>query len=256
MGTFVYYVFIFYIYSFIGWAQEVLQSIIKFKRFINRGFLIGPICPVYGFGSIMITFFLKKYIDQPFFVFLTAIFICCTLEYFTSYVLEKIFKARWWDYSHMKFNINGRICLECGLGFGLGAMAILYVINPYVIDPIFNKFDIEILTYVTYVVLSLQVIDTVISFSFISKLKNISNSIKSDNTEVITHEVKKMLAASARPYKRLLESFPNMQINNRLSIIKTKLDEQKKKYLKYIEKNKVKYKLAKLEVKKNKKHIK
>ena len=256
MSTFVYYVFIFYIYSFIGWAQEVLQSIVKFKRFINRGFLIGPICPVYGFGSIMITFFLKKYIDQPFFVFLTAIFICCTLEYFTSYVLEKIFKARWWDYSHMKFNINGRICLECGLGFGLGAMAILYVINPYVIDPIFNKFDIEILTYVTYVVLSLQVIDTVISFSFISKLKNISNSIKSDNTEVITHEVKKMLAASTRPYKRLLESFPNMQINNRLSIIKTKLDEQKKKYLKYIEKNKVKYKLAKLEVKTNKKHIK
>lgn len=256
MSTFVYYVFIFYIYSFIGWAQEVLQSIVKFKRFINRGFLIGPICPVYGFGSIMITFFLKKYIDQPFFVFLTAIFICCTLEYFTSYVLEKIFKARWWDYSHMKFNINGRICLECGLGFGLGAMAILYVINPYIIDPIFDKFDIEILTYVTYVVLSLQVIDTVISFSFISKLKNISNSIKSDNTEVITHEVKKMLAASTRPYKRLLESFPNMQINNRLSIIKTKLDEQKKKYLKYIEKNKVKYKLAKLEVKKNKKHIK
>ena len=255
MDTFVYYVFIFYIYSFIGWAQEVLQSIIKFKRFINRGFLIGPICPVYGFGSIMITFFLKKYVDQPFFVFLTAIFICCTLEYFTSYILEKLFKARWWDYSHMKFNINGRICLECGLGFGLGAMAILYVINPYVIDPIFVHADIQILTYITYVILALQVIDTAVSFSFISKLKNISNSVKSDNTEVITKEVKKMLEASARPYRRLLESFPNMQINNRLSIIKTKLEEQRVKYLKYIEKNKIRYKLAKRQAKKNKKRI-
>ncbi len=255
MDTFVYYVVIFYFYSFIGWAQEVIQSIFKFKKFINRGFLIGPICPVYGFGSVMITFFLKKYIDQPFFVFLTAIFICCTLEYFTSYVLEKLFKARWWDYSQMKFNINGRICLECGLGFGLGAMAILYVVNPYIIDPIFTHTDIEVLTYVTYIVLILQVIDTIISFSFISKLKNISNSIKSDNTEVITREVKRMLEASTLPYRRLLESFPDMQINNRLSIIRKHLDIQKKKYLRYIEKNKLKYKLAKKESKKNKKHI-
>jgi len=255
MDTFVYYVVIFYFYSFIGWAQEVIQSIFKFKKFINRGFLIGPICPVYGFGSVMITFFLKKYIDQPFFVFLTAIFICCTLEYFTSYILEKLFKARWWDYSHMKFNINGRICLECGLGFGLGAMAILYLVNPYIIDPVFNHINIEFLTYITYITLTIQVIDTIISFSFISKLKNISNSIKSDNTEVITREVKRMLEASTLPYRRLLESFPNMQINNRLSIIKSKLDEQKKRYLKYIEKNKIKYKLAKKNAKNNKKHI-
>jgi uncharacterized membrane protein len=255
METFVYYVFIFYIYSFIGWAQEVIQSIFKFKKFINRGFLIGPICPVYGFGSIMITYFLKDYIEQPFFVFLTAIFICCTLEYFTSYILEKIFKARWWDYSQMKFNINGRICLECGLGFGLGAMAILYVINPYIIDPIFNKCDIEALTIITFIVLILQAIDTIISFRFISKLKNISNSIKSDNTEVITREVKRMLEASTLPYRRLLESFPDMQINNKLSIIKTKLEEQKKKYLKYIERNKRKYKLAKKKVKESRKHM-
>ena len=255
MDTFVYYVFIFYVYSFIGWAQEVIQSIYKYKKFINRGFLIGPICPVYGFGSVMITFFLKKYIDQPFFVFLTAIFICCTLEYFTSYILEKLFKARWWDYSHMKFNINGRICLECGLGFGLGAMAILYLVNPYIIDPVFNHINIEFLTYITYITLTIQVIDTIISFSFISKLKNISNSIKSDNTEVITREVKRMLEASTLPYRRLLESFPDMQINNRLSIIKSKLDEQKKRYLKYIEKNKIKYKLAKKNAKNNKKHI-
>ncbi len=255
MDTFVYYVVIFYFYSFIGWAQEVIQSIFKFKKFINRGFLIGPICPVYGFGSVMITFFLKKYIDQPFFVFLTAIFICCTLEYFTSYVLEKLFKARWWDYSHMRFNINGRICLECGLGFGLGAMAILYVVNPYIIDPIFAHTNIEVLTYITYVILTVQLIDTVVSFSFISKLKNISNSIKSDNTEVITREVKRMLEASTLPYRRLLESFPNMQINNRLSIIKTHLEEQRKKYMRYIEKNKIKYKLAKRESKKNRKRI-
>ena len=255
METFVYYVFVFYIYSFIGWAQEVLQSIVKFKRFINRGFLIGPICPVYGFGSVMITMFLKKYIDEPFFVFLTAIFICCTLEYFTSYILEKLFKARWWDYSHMKFNINGRICLECGLGFGLGSLAILYVINPYIIDPIFNSISFDILVKITYVVLSIQVLDTIVSFSFISKLKNISNSIKSDNTEVITREVKKMLEASTRPYKRLLESFPNIQIYNKMSVFKNKLEDQKKKYLKYISKTKIKYKLAKKQSKENKKRI-
>ncbi len=252
METFVYYVVIFYIYSFIGWAQEVIQSIFKFKKFINRGFLIGPICPIYGFGSVMITKFLTPYVEEPFFVFLTAIFICCTLEYFTSYILEKLFKARWWDYSHMKFNINGRICLECGLAFGLGAMAILYVINPYIVDPIFKVCDINVLTTIAYVVLFLQLVDTILSFNFISKLKNISNSIKSDNTEVITKEVKRMLEASTLPYRRLLESFPDMKINNRLSLIRTKLEEQKKKYLKYINNSKRKYKLAKKQAKKYK----
>ena len=75
MEGFIYYVLIFFIYSFIGWAQEVVQTIVKEQKFVNRGFFIGPLCPIYGFGSMMITFFLKDDIKQPFYIFLTAVFI-------------------------------------------------------------------------------------------------------------------------------------------------------------------------------------
>ena len=97
MNTFLYYFFIFIIYTFLGWVLEVAFIFIKTKRFVNRGFLIGPACPIYGFGALIMMFYLTQYKDEPFTVFIMGAFICSTLEYITSYIMEKIFKARWWD---------------------------------------------------------------------------------------------------------------------------------------------------------------
>ena len=100
---------LFIIYSILGWSLEVLLSLYEHKRFINRGFLIGPYCPIYGAGSILLTLLLTNYENNIIILFILSMVICGILEYFVSFILEKIFKLRWWDYTNMKFNINGRI---------------------------------------------------------------------------------------------------------------------------------------------------
>ena len=111
------YIALFFIYSFLGWVMESILETVRKKRFVNRGFLIGPYCPIYGAGVLLITILLAKYNDDIWITFLMSLLICGTLEYATSYIMEKIFKARWWDYSYRKFNINGRICLETLIPF-------------------------------------------------------------------------------------------------------------------------------------------
>lgn len=111
------YFLYFIIYSFIGWLIEVVCKSIEYKRFVNRGFLIVPICPIYGYGVLFIILLIGKDTSDILGVFLKSVLICSVLEYFTSYFMEKLFKVRWWDYSKRKFNINGRICLETMIPF-------------------------------------------------------------------------------------------------------------------------------------------
>src|SRR5699024_6506637 len=106
------YILFFFVYSFLGWCLEVICILITEKRFINRGILIGPICPIYGYGVLIMALFFRKYLNDPITLFILIIVSCSILEYFTSYFLEKVYHTRWWDYSTKKFNINGRICLE------------------------------------------------------------------------------------------------------------------------------------------------
>ena len=124
---------LFLVYSFIGWTIEVVGELIKHKKFVNRGFLIGPYCPIYGFGAIAITLNLTRYYNNLLVLFTMAILICGLLEYFTSFIMEKLFHARWWDYSNMKYNINGRICLETLVPFGILGVLIIQVLNPFFI---------------------------------------------------------------------------------------------------------------------------
>ena len=132
LQIFLNYFLLFFIYSLLGWIAESIYVSIKEKKFVNRGFLIGPYCPIYGFGSILMILYLTQYKDNFVTVFLLGIFICCLLEYMTSYLMEKIFKARWWDYSDKKYNLNGRICGENALLFGLGSIVIIYLLNPFI----------------------------------------------------------------------------------------------------------------------------
>lgn len=90
------YILLFFVTAMLGWVMEVVCKLIQFHRFINRGFLIGPYCPIYGFGSVLITLLLSRYAESPVVVFLMGMIICGTLEYLTSYLMEKLFHARWW----------------------------------------------------------------------------------------------------------------------------------------------------------------
>ena len=126
------YFMLFFIYAILGWIIETTLVSIEKKKFVNRGFLIGPYCPIYGFGGLAITILLKNYTKDPIVLFLMAVIICACLEYFTSYIMEKLFKARWWDYSKKKYNINGRICLETIIPFGLLGCFVTYVSNTII----------------------------------------------------------------------------------------------------------------------------
>ena len=125
---------LFFIYSCIGWIVEVIDQRIEIGKWVNRGFLIGPYCPIYGVGSLLIIFLLDKYRNDILVLFILITLICSILEYVTSYLMEKIFHIRWWDYSNHKYNINGRICLSTMIPFGLGGVLLITYLNPFILS--------------------------------------------------------------------------------------------------------------------------
>lgn len=182
------YILLFFTYSFAGWFMESVGGILNVKKFINRGFLIGPYCPVYGLGVVLITFLLRNYTNDIPVLFVLSTLICGTLEYFTSYIMEKLFNARWWDYHNRKFNINGRVCLETLIPFGIAGSLFLCVINPFFIS-IYSKIP-DLIRHIITVVLAIAfLIDCIVSFIIIMSFKGETYEAK-DNTEEISNMVK------------------------------------------------------------------
>ena len=191
------YFLLFMTYAILGWCMEVTCKLIQYKRFINRGFLIGPYCPIYGYGAILITFLLKKYTNDPIVLFFMAIIICGTLEYLTSYFMEKIFKARWWDYSQKKFNINGRVCLNTIIPFGILGLFIMYVSNPFLLEKISLLPEVW-LNILFWSLLIIYIVDNIVSGIVIRYVKKTEKIVGKDldNTEEIT---KKVMSAVTDP---------------------------------------------------------
>ena len=219
--NFLYYFILFIMYSFLGWIVDVTDVLINTKKLVNRGFLIGPICPIYGVGLLLITLLLNDYTDRPLVLFILTIFICMTLEYFTSYVMEKLFNARWWDYSDKKYNLNGRICLETTIPFGLGGLLVMYVINP-LFTKVLSLFNHNILIIIGTSLLTIFVIDVIVSFKAIAKVKQYFLSKYHDDTEEVNRRVKDYLIKLSPLTKRLMESFPNVRV--RISKLKHKIE--------------------------------
>ncbi len=119
----------FLIFSFVGWLWEVILYYGSLHRFVNRGFLNGPYCPIYGVGALAFVL-TTNHIADPATRFLAGGVLACALEYATSFAMEKLFHARWWDYSNRPFNLNGRICLYGFLIFGAAAAGMPYIIQP------------------------------------------------------------------------------------------------------------------------------
>lgn len=223
-----YYFILFLIYSMLGWLIEVIRTYTSQHKFVNRGFLIGPYCPIYGIGVLLIINFLQEYMDNFIVLFLLAMLLCMTLEYFTSYIMEVLFNARWWDYSNRKFNINGRICLETAIPFGLCGLVIMYLVNPLLVS-ILDMIPRMILIILGICLMVIFLVDFVLSFIVILKFKNIKLDKFKDDTEEMNKLIKEYLIKNSRWTKRLVNSFPNFKI---------KLETLKKIYDKYISKNK------------------
>lgn len=204
------YFLLFITYAFFGWIMEVICKLIQEKRFINRGFLIGPYCPIYGWGALAITILLKKYLDDPIALFFMSVIICSVIEYLTSYILEKKYHARWWDYSNKKYNINGRICLETLIPFGLLGMIISYFTNPIFFSWYSSLSNIG-LHIISGLLLLIFVTDNIISSRIVGAIKVEGIKAIKDNTEEITQFVKQKLREKSMLHRRLVNAFPNMK---------------------------------------------
>lgn len=122
----------FLFYSFLGWVYESILVSVQERRWVNRGFLNGPVCPIYGVGAVLAELLLSPLAAHPLAVFLISAAGASVLEYVTSWAMERMFHARWWDYSDFPFNLNGRICLLGAVAFGLGGVVIVLFIQPHV----------------------------------------------------------------------------------------------------------------------------
>lgn len=203
---------IYMFYSIIGWCIEICESFIREKRFVNRGFLIGPYCPIYGVSILAILFFLKDYKDRPFGMFIISMVICGLIEYLGSFILEKIFKTRWWDYSHKKFNINGRICLDNLIFFGLGCLLVMYIIEPFILKLIL-KIPSPILITISLILLIIYITDTIISFRIIWNFKKVNQATNKESTEKVSKFVKETIVEQNKIlYRRLVKAFPKLKI--------------------------------------------
>ncbi len=119
----------FVLYSMAGWVFEVLYCSVKEGHPINRGFLNGPYCPIYGVGACFVGGMLAG-IRQPVVLFIVGAVLSCCVEYLTSWVMEFIFHARWWDYSHRRFNLHGRVCLAGAMLFGCSIVVVVHIVQP------------------------------------------------------------------------------------------------------------------------------
>ena len=187
---------------------------------------MGPWCPIYGFGAVFISLLLSRHAEDPLAVFGLAILICGILEYSTSYMMEKIFHARWWDYSTKKFNLNGRVCADTLLPFGLLGLLLVYAITPVM----FSCFDLLSETMIQIICLSLSLlflvditistlsllflVDITISTTTLVKIRVHAGKLDGDSTEKITNEVRSVLAEKSALVRRMMRAFPEARLYN------------------------------------------
>ena len=221
--------FLYFIYCMIGWVWETTYESIRGKKFVNRGFLNGPYIPIYGFGGVAILLFLQRF-EAPLLSFRTVqIYFAGTIgatimEYVTSYVLEKVLKARWWDYSDYRFNLNGRICLIASIFWGVVAVAAIDIINPFLQGFYAGLSHDAVLIFVS-VMSTLFVVDIAVTVNSILDLQNRLQLLlvleKDRVSEAFGDRFKGLekyrerLTAIGNPFtKRILTSFPNMKFTS------------------------------------------
>lgn len=124
---------LFFIYAFLGWCTEVSYAAIKTGRFVNRGFLNGPVCPVYGFGAVIVLWVLEPLKENFLLLFLGSVVLTSLLEWLTGFVLERMFHQRWWDYSQEPFNLSGYICLRFSIAWGIACLFAVRLLHPSVL---------------------------------------------------------------------------------------------------------------------------
>ena len=258
--TILYFITYFIVYSFAGWLLESIYKSIYKKKFVNSGFLIGPSCPIYGFGALIMILTLSFLKEKPLLLFLASCFILSCWEYLVGLFLEKAFKTKYWDYSDLKFNIQGRVCLKNSIYWGILGLTFIEIIHPFVETQI-KQVPINILLYTNIIIGIAMLVDLVVSVAttisfeeMIAKINEIGEAIKEkakeltekgivkteaedeSGTENIEGIIAKLKAEQAklkiRIYKqanRLKNAFPTMKSETITQFLSEKIDLNKLK---------------------------
>ncbi len=166
---------IFILFSFIGWISEVIYvGVTSAHKFVNRGFLHGPLCPVYGFGGVVILMLPPSLYATWIPLFFASMILCTIVEYFVSWLMEKLFHTRWWDYSHYKIQLNGRICLLNSILFGFLGVVVIHFVYPLMID-LLNSLGQTLINISGMIILAVLSVDI---FFTVRKLVDFANVMK------------------------------------------------------------------------------
>ena len=242
------YILYFFLYSFLGWLCESIYCSVGNKKVINRGFLNGPICPIYGFGAMLVIFLIEGFKDNIFILFLFGMLITSILEYISGYILETLFNTKWWDYSKRKFNIKGRVCLKNAIYFGIMSVVLMKIIHPFIIDIVddFSPKATIIISVIAILTTSLDMLITLMTMNKLSLKLQWLDEIIEDLSKINIklekfdeEEIKKAIAEIRNReghiqikfreiyrkiedvrnqsvlQRRLMRAFPNMQSNRR-----------------------------------------
>lgn len=160
----------FMIYAFLGWCLEVAFAAFVKGKFVNRGFLSGPVCPIYGFGMVIIITLLTPLKNNIFILFLGSMLLTSILEFITGYILEKVFHEKWWDYSDVPFNLKGYICLSFSILWGLACVFVIDLIHPMISGAV-RLMPKTVAIVLLCVFSAVMLADTALTVSAILKLK-------------------------------------------------------------------------------------
>ncbi len=205
-------VLLFFAYSFLGWCIEVTLKYFQFHRFINRGFLTGPWLPIYGSGAVLITLAVNGLAPLESSVgttFALSFVLCGTVEYGTSYVMEKRFHARWWDYSQKPMNLHGRVWIGNLILFGLGGVLIIEVLDPLFLGLI-GSLSLLRRQILAGVLGSVFLADYIMSHFVLKLVKTGVESSEADNTEEISREIRLLLRDRSVFHRRFAEAYPEV----------------------------------------------
>ena len=215
------------LHSFIEWLYETIICSIGQRHFVNRGFLNGPYCPIYGTGALLMILILG-HLTNPVALFLLGAIVACVLEYLTSYGMEKLFHARWWDYSKRLLNINGRVCLLGAVVFGLFSVLLILMIHPVIcgwVDavPILYRRVLTVVIFAGFIVDTVSSVSGMVDFqkkleehaATVEKRKVITIGRLKDSSAYETIKNRRNILSEklTRQQLRMIEAFPKLKLH-------------------------------------------
>lgn len=223
-------ILMFFVYGFLGWCMEVAYCGVTRGKFSNRGFLNGPICPIYGVGGMIVIVSLLPIKDNTILLYIMSVIITTALELVTGIVLEKMYNIRWWDYSDIPFNIKGFVCMKFSLAWGFVCMGVMYGINP-IIQGLITSLNTPLKIVFTIILSSLMITDIIVTVVTIKKLRvrlvamrELAEKIHEISDDIGEH-VFNAAENAAKKYDEIKESENMQELKDKCEELKAKYDE-------------------------------